>query len=53
MLLGVASDAHRASDFANLALGVDQARRGWLEAKDVVNTRGLAELKALIRTAKG
>jgi DNA polymerase (family 10) len=53
VLLGVASDAYRTSDFVNLAYGVDQARRGWLEAKDVVNTRGLAELKALIRTARG
>ena len=52
VLLSIASDAHRASDFANLAYGVEQARRGWLEAKDVVNTRDLAELRALIRATR-
>jgi DNA polymerase (family 10) len=28
--------------------GVDQARRGWLEADDVINTRGLAQLRELL-----
>jgi DNA polymerase (family 10) len=28
--------------------GVGQARRGWLEAKDVLNTRSLAQLRPLI-----
>jgi DNA polymerase (family X) len=28
---------------------VDQARRGWLEPSDILNTRSLAELKELLR----
>ena len=31
------------------ALWRDQARRGWLEPDDVINTRPLRELKKLIR----
>ena len=26
---------------------IDQARRGWLEASDVINTRSLAQLRKL------
>jgi DNA polymerase (family 10) len=29
-----------------MRFGVDQARRGWLEAADVLNARPWAELKA-------
>lgn len=29
--------------------GIGQARRGWLEAKDVINTRSLVELRKLLR----
>jgi len=32
-----------------MRFGVDQARRGWLEAGDVVNTRPLAQLRRLLR----
>jgi DNA polymerase (family 10) len=53
VLVSVDSDAHRTFDFDNLRYGVGQARRGWLEAKDVLNTRGLAELKPLIARTMG
>ena len=36
--LAISSDAHGPGQFAYLARGVAQARRGWLEAKDVINT---------------
>jgi len=36
-------------DFANLRFAVGQARRGWLEAPDVLNTRPLAKLRPLLR----
>jgi DNA polymerase (family X) len=39
------SDAHGVSEFAHLRYGVGQARRGWLKASDVLNTRRLADLK--------
>jgi DNA polymerase (family 10) len=43
-LVAISSDAHSVDDFGDLALGIDQARRGWLEARDVLNTRSAAEL---------
>jgi DNA polymerase (family 10) len=49
VLVAVNSDAHRIQDFDNLRYGVGQARRGWLEAKDVLNTRPLPELRKLLR----
>lgn len=45
---GLGSDAHRVGDFANLAFGINQARRGWLEADHIINTRPVARLKALL-----
>lgn len=48
-LVAINSDAHSANDFANLRFGVGQARRGWLEAGDVLNTRPLAELLKRLR----
>ena len=41
----ISSDAHNATHLANLRYGVWVARRGWLEAKDVLNTLPLPELR--------
>ncbi len=49
VLVAVSSDAHRIQDFDNLKYGVGQARRGWLEARDVLNTRPLKLLRPLLR----
>jgi DNA polymerase (family 10) len=43
------SDAHSVEELGFLEFGVYQARRGGLEAQDVVNTRSLAELRKLLR----
>jgi DNA polymerase (family 10) len=48
VLISINSDAHSVYDFANLRFGVGQARRGWLEKGDVLNTRPLKELRRLI-----
>lgn len=48
VLISIDSDAHSIYDFANLRFGVGQARRGWLEKRDVLNTRPLKELRRLI-----
>ncbi len=53
VLVAVNSDAHSTFDFAHLRYGIGQARRGWLEAKDVLNTRRLDELKPLLRQTMG
>jgi hypothetical protein len=31
-----------------MRFGVDQARRAWIEAKDVINTRSLVQLRKLL-----
>jgi DNA polymerase (family 10) len=49
VLVSVNSDAHSRFDFANLRFGIGQARRGWLEKQDVLNTRPLAAVMELIR----
>jgi DNA polymerase (family 10) len=53
VLVAVDSDAHSTFDFAHLKYGIGQARRGWLEAGDVLNTRGLKELRPLLAKTMG
>lgn len=48
VLISINSDAHSIYDFSNLRFGIGQARRGWLEKHDVLNTRSLKELRGLI-----
>jgi DNA polymerase (family 10) len=48
VLIAINSDAHRADDFENLRFGVGQARRGWLERDDVLNTRSLRDVRTLL-----
>jgi len=40
------SDAHAEHEFDNLGFGIGQARRGWLERNDVINTRPLRQVRA-------
>lgn len=42
--MAIDTDAHHPSHLAYLDLGVAIARRGWAEAKDVINTKTLEEL---------
>ena len=37
--LAISSDSHSVREFDMLEFGINQARRGWLEAADVLNTR--------------
>ncbi|MGH7117522.1 MAG: DNA polymerase/3'-5' exonuclease PolX [Acetobacteraceae bacterium] len=46
--LAISTDAHAPADFALLRYGVDQARRGWLESENILNTRPLGELRKLL-----
>ena len=45
----ISTDAHRAADLNLVRFGLGQARRGWLEPEDVVNTRPLKELRKLFK----
>jgi DNA polymerase (family 10) len=50
--VAINSDAHSVHEFDNLEFGVGQARRGWLEAGDVINTRTLEEVRAWARRGR-
>jgi DNA polymerase (family 10) len=41
----ISTDAHSVSELDNIRFGVDQARRGWLEPGDVLNTRSRKQLR--------
>ena len=43
------SDAHAVSQFAFLPYGIAQARRGWAEKKDIINTCGWQEMLKLLK----
>lgn len=43
------SDAHSRENLRYMEFGVATARRGWLAAEDIVNTRSLEELRGVLR----
>jgi DNA polymerase (family X) len=45
----ISSDAHSRQGFQSLQWGIVVARRAWLEAPDVLNTRGFSEFRASLR----
>ncbi|MGZ5556104.1 MAG: DNA polymerase/3'-5' exonuclease PolX, partial [Candidatus Aminicenantales bacterium] len=47
--IAISTDAHSLDDLALMRFGIGQARRGWLEPADVINTRSLAELRRLLK----
>jgi DNA polymerase (family 10) len=47
--LAISTDAHATHALAYMRFGVDQARRGWVEADDVINTRSLPALKRFLK----
>jgi DNA polymerase (family 10) len=46
--LAISTDAHAAVELDFMRFGIDQARRGWLEPGDVLNTRPLADLRRML-----
>jgi DNA polymerase (family 10) len=47
--LAISTDAHREAELDYLRFGVDQARRGWLEPDDVLNTRSWSDLRTMLQ----
>ena len=47
--VAISTDAHSVDHLDYMRLGVAQARRGWLEPSDVLNTRTLPQLQKLLR----
>ncbi len=50
--VAVSTDAHSLADLDFVRFGIYQARRGWLEAKDVLNTRSWKQLKKMLQRTK-
>jgi len=46
--VAISTDAHRTTDLEFMRFGVGQARRGWLEPKDILNTGSLKALKKML-----
>jgi DNA polymerase (family 10) len=53
VLVAINTDAHSVAEFGQLRYGIGQARRGWLEKKDVLNTLPLDELLKLVKRTMG
>jgi DNA polymerase (family 10) len=47
--IAISTDAHSTGGLSDIRYGVDQARRGWLSAADVVNARGWSDLSGMLR----
>jgi DNA polymerase (family 10) len=47
--LAISTDAHSIDALQCMRFGIDQARRAWLTADDVLNTRSLGPLRKLLK----
>jgi len=47
--VAISTDAHRTSELDYMRFGIGQARRGWLEREDVLNTRNWKEIKQRLK----
>jgi DNA polymerase (family X) len=52
VLIAINPDAHSVSSLDDVAFGVNMARKGWLTARDVLNTWKLEEVEALLARRK-
>ncbi len=50
--MSIGADAHSVAGMANVAVGIGVARKGWLEAKAVLNTRDAAGFLAFARARR-
>ena len=50
LMVSINPDAHSLEDIQDTRLGVAMARKGWLEKKDVFNTRSREEVEAYLST---
>jgi DNA polymerase (family 10) len=53
VLVAINSDAHQVNALDHIGFGVGQARRGWLEKDDVLNTHSLPQLRKLLKSTMG
>jgi DNA polymerase (family 10) len=46
--VAISTDAHQTEHLNYMRFGIGQARRGWMESEDVVNTKSVKQLKKLL-----
>lgn len=51
--VSVGTDSHRTGHLAFMQSGLDQGRRGWLEAQDIVNCLSLGEMQTWLMRKRG
>jgi DNA polymerase (family 10) len=51
--LAISTDAHSVNALRYMRFGIDQARRAWCTAGDVLDTRPLAELRKVLKRSRG
>jgi DNA polymerase (family 10) len=51
-MIAISTDAHSAMALANLRWGVQVARRAWLTAEGVLNTRPIEQMRAMLRRSR-
>jgi DNA polymerase (family 10) len=49
VLMSINPDAHSTADLENIEYGIATARRGWLEEKDILNTRDLDGVRHVLK----
>lgn len=47
--VAISTDAHSIRDLGLIGYGISQARRGWLEADDIINTRSVGEVMKFMK----
>ncbi|OGZ33627.1 MAG: DNA polymerase III [Candidatus Portnoybacteria bacterium RBG_19FT_COMBO_36_7] len=50
--LSIGTDSHSRNQLHNIELGIAQARRGWSEKKDIINTMGFEDLIVFLKRHK-
>ena len=51
--IAISTDAHSIRDLELMEYGIGEARRGWLEKENVINTKSLKELRKLLQQIRG
>lgn len=47
--LAISTDSHNGEQMENIIYGVNTARRGWIEASSVINTKSIGELRKFLK----
>jgi DNA polymerase (family 10) len=52
VMIVISTDAHSTDELNMMKYGIKQARRGWIEADDVLNTKNLQQLLKWIKNRR-